>query len=43
LRSSRPQSAQVHDARLLLLFPFSVLSIVYGLNRKSWAVWPLER
>jgi molybdate transport system permease protein len=30
-------------ALLLLLFSFVVLSIVYGLNRKSWAVWPLRR
>jgi molybdate transport system permease protein len=30
-------------ALLLLLFSFVVLSLVYGLNRKSWAVWPLQR
>jgi molybdate transport system permease protein len=30
-------------ALLLLLFSFAVLSVVYGLNRKSWAVWPLRR
>ena len=30
-------------ALLLLLFSFVVLSVVYGLNRKSWAVWPLRR
>jgi len=30
-------------ALLLLLFSFVVLSIVYGINRKSWAVWPLRR
>jgi molybdate transport system permease protein len=30
-------------ALLLLLFSFVVLSIVYGINRKSWAVWPLQR
>jgi molybdate transport system permease protein len=29
-------------ALLLLLFSFAILSIVYGLNRKSWAVWPLQ-
>jgi len=30
-------------ALLLLLFSFAVLSLVYGLNRKVWAVWPLQR
>lgn len=30
-------------ALLLLLFSFAVLSMVYALNRKSWAVWPLQR
>jgi molybdate transport system permease protein len=30
-------------ALLLLLFSFAGLSVVYGLNRKSWAVWPLQR
>jgi molybdate transport system permease protein len=30
-------------ALLLLLFSFVMLSLVYGLNRKSWAVWPLQR
>lgn len=30
-------------ALLLLLFSFVMLSIVYGINRKSWAVWPLQR
>jgi len=30
-------------ALLLLLLSFVVLSIVYGINRKSWAVWPLRR
>lgn len=30
-------------ALLLLLFSFAVLSVVYGLNRKSWAAWPLRR
>src|ERR1700739_1435795 len=30
-------------ALLLLPFSFVVLSLVYGLNRKSWAVWPLRR
>jgi hypothetical protein len=36
-------AAGKRTALLLLLFSFSLLSIVYGLNRKSWAVWPLER
>ena len=30
-------------ALLLLLFSFVVLSVVYGLNRKPWTVWPLRR
>jgi molybdate transport system permease protein len=30
-------------ALLLLLFSFAVLSVVYSLNRKAWAVWPLQR
>ena len=30
-------------ALLLLLFSFAVLSVVYGLNRKVWAAWPLQR
>lgn len=30
-------------ALLLLAFSFAVLSVVYGLNRKTWAVWPLQR
>jgi len=29
-------------ALLLLLFSFAVLSLVYGLNRKSWSVGPLQ-
>lgn len=30
-------------ALLLLLFSFAVLSVVYGLNRRAWAVWPLRQ
>jgi len=30
-------------ALLLLLFSFGVLSAVYGLNRRSWAAWPLRQ
>lgn len=31
-------------ALVLLLFSFTVLSVVYGLNQKAWtAVWPLRR
>jgi molybdate transport system permease protein len=30
-------------ALALLLFSFAVLSVVYGLNRKSLALWPLRR
>ena len=36
-------TAANRTALLLLLFSFAVLSVVYGLNRKSWAVWPLRR
>jgi molybdate transport system permease protein len=36
-------AAANQTALLLLLFSFVVLSLVYGLNRKSWAVWPLQR
>jgi molybdate transport system permease protein len=32
-----------HMALLLLLFSFAVLSILYALNRRIWAVWPLHR
>lgn len=36
-------AAANRTALLLLLFSFAVLSVVYGLNRKSLAVWPLRR
>lgn len=36
-------AAANRTALLLLLFSFAVLSVVYGLNRKSWAAWPLQR
>ena len=36
-------AAANRTALLLLLFSFAVLSVVYGLNRKSWAAWPLRR
>ncbi len=36
-------AAANRTALLLLLFSFAVLSVVYGLNRKSWVVWPLQR
>ena len=36
-------AAANRTALLLLLFSFVALSIVYGINRKSWAVWPLQR
>jgi molybdate transport system permease protein len=36
-------AAANRTALLLLLFSFAVLSVVYGLNRKSWAVWPVRR
>jgi molybdate transport system permease protein len=36
-------AAANRTALLLLLFSFAVLSVVYGLNRKAWAVWLLRR
>jgi molybdate transport system permease protein len=32
-----------HTALLLLLFSFAVLSILYAVNRRIWAVWPMHR
>ncbi len=29
-----------HTALLLLLISFAILSLVYGLNRSKWVVWP---
>ena len=31
-----------HTALVLLLFSFVVLSLVYALNRRVWAVWPFK-
>ena len=31
-----------HTAAVLLVFSFCVLSIVYALNRRVWAVWPFK-
>jgi molybdate transport system permease protein len=36
-------AAANRTALLLLLFSFAVLSVVYGLNRRAWAVWPLRQ
>jgi len=36
-------AAANRTALALLLFSFAVLSLVYGLNRKSLALWPLRR
>jgi molybdate transport system permease protein len=36
-------AAANRTALLLLVFSFVVLSMVYSINRKSWAVWPLQR
>lgn len=36
-------AAANRTAFLLLFFSFGVLSVVYGLNRRSWAVWPLRQ
>ena len=35
-------SAAAHTALLLLVFSFVVLSLVYALNRRVWAVWPFQ-
>jgi molybdate transport system permease protein len=32
-----------HTALLLLAFSFAVLSILYAVNRRIWAVWPIHR
>jgi len=32
-----------HTALLLLVFSFAVLSILYAVNRRIWAVWPTHR
>jgi molybdate transport system permease protein len=32
-----------HTALLLLAFSFAVLSILYAVNRRIWAVWPMHR
>jgi len=31
-----------HTALILLIFAFSVLALVYALNRRVWAVWPFK-
>jgi molybdate transport system permease protein len=33
-------TAANHTAFLLLVISFLILSLVYGLNRKVWAIWP---
>jgi molybdate transport system permease protein len=35
-----PAAAQT--ALVLLLFSFVILSVVYALNRRVWAVWPMR-
>src|ERR1041385_1733484 len=35
-------TAAAHTALLLLVFSFVVLSLVYALNRRVWAVWPFK-
>lgn len=35
-------TAAAHTAAVLLVFSFVVLSVVYALNRKVWAVWPFK-
>ena len=35
-------AAAAHTALVLLVFSFAVLSLVYALNRRVWAVWPFK-
>ena len=35
-------AAASHTALVLLIFSFVVLSLVYALNRRVWAVWPFK-
>ncbi len=35
-------TAAAHTALVLLVFSFVVLSLVYALNRRVWAVWPFK-
>ncbi len=35
-------AAASHTAVVLLVFSFIVLSVVYALNRRVWAVWPFK-
>lgn len=35
-------SAANQTALILLIFSFAVLSVIYALNRKVWAVWPFK-
>lgn len=35
-------TAAAHTALVLLIFSFVVLSLVYALNRRVWAVWPFK-
>jgi molybdate transport system permease protein len=35
-------TAAAHTALVLLVFSFAVLSLVYALNRRVWAVWPFR-
>lgn len=35
-------TAAAHTALVLLVFSFVVLSLVYALNRRVWAVWPFR-
>jgi molybdate transport system permease protein len=35
-------TAAAHTALVLLVFSFVVLSVVYALNRRVWAVWPFR-
>jgi molybdate transport system permease protein len=35
-------SAAARTALVLLLFSFVILSVVYAINRRVWAVWPVR-
>jgi len=35
-------SSATRAASVLLVFAFSILALIYGLNRKVWAAWPFR-
>jgi molybdate transport system permease protein len=35
-------ASATHAAAVLLVFAFAILALIYGLNRRVWAVWPFK-